>query len=280
MVGAEDRPPALEQLLADGSATVGVAVGLQIADGVQDELTTGVRGVAQRACGEYVRGELGVGGPVDRLLRIAGGCGGQQHDYSLGGGLLPVGREPVADHRLHQPVHLEAVGVAAGQRVADQRADGVGERVGVGGDAAQRLIEQVGVVADQGQGNRFGGEEGGQLQQLHRGRLLAAQPVQRQRPGGVDPPGIAHDLAAGEQACAAGAEPAQIVARRQVGLLEISGGLGGGQRQVAQFGGELVRQLVADCRDAGAQQRHRLRAGPARRPPAGHPARPNRGCGR
>ena len=174
MVGAEDRPPALEQLLADGSATVGVAVGLQIADGVQDELTTGVRGVAQRACGEYVRGELGVGGPVDRLLRIAGGCGGQQHDYSLGGGLLPVGREPVADHRLHQPVNLEAVGGAAGQGIADQHADGVGQRVGVGSGRAQRLGQQRGVLGEQAQWKGLGGEEGGQLQQCHRGRVLIA----------------------------------------------------------------------------------------------------------
>jgi hypothetical protein len=54
-------------------------------------------------------------------------------------------------------VHLEAVAVAAGQitlaagqGVADQCADGVGEGVGVGGDGAQRLVQQFGVLTDQG----------------------------------------------------------------------------------------------------------------------------------
>ena len=213
MVGAEDRPPAVEQLFADGSAAGAVAVGLQVAGGVQDQLPAGGRVVAQRGGGEHVRGELGVGGPAGRILRVAGGGGGQQRHHLLGGGLLPVGGKLLADHRLHQPVHLEAVGVAAGQGVADQRADGVGEGVGIGGGGAQRLVQQVGVVAEQGQRNGFGGEEGGQLQQLHRGRVLAAQPLQRQRPGGVDPPGIADHVAAGEQGRPAGAEPAQIVRR-------------------------------------------------------------------
>jgi hypothetical protein len=67
----------------------------------------------------------------------------------LGSGLLPVRGQLVADHRLHEPVHLEAVGGAAGQGVADQRAEGVGERVGVGGGRAYRLVEECGVLAEQ-----------------------------------------------------------------------------------------------------------------------------------
>ena len=81
-----------------------------------------------------MRRELGVAGPAGRILRIARGSCGQQRRHPLGGGPLPLGRELVVDHRLHQPVDLEAVGVAAGQGVADQRSDGVGEGVGVGGD--------------------------------------------------------------------------------------------------------------------------------------------------
>jgi hypothetical protein len=84
----------------------------------------------------------------------------------------------VTNHRLHQPVHLEAVGKAAGQRVADQGADGVGEGIGVGGGGAQRLVQEIGVVTEQRQRNGFGGEESGQLQQLHRGRVRAVEVLQ------------------------------------------------------------------------------------------------------
>jgi hypothetical protein len=105
--------------------------------------------------------------------------------------------------------------------------------------------------------------------------VLAVQPLQRQRPGGVEPAVIAQHLAAGEQGRPVSAESAQIVARRQVGLLQIGGGLRGGQRQVAQLGGKLVGQLVVQIRNAGPQQRHRLRPGqhvhlqpPADRAPA------------
>ena len=54
----------------------------------------------------------------------------------------------MADHRLHEPVHLEALGGAASQGVADERADGVGEVIGIGGRGTQRLAEQLGVIAD------------------------------------------------------------------------------------------------------------------------------------
>ena len=143
MVGAEDGPPAVKHLFADGPAAAAVAVGVQIVGGVQDQLSAGGRGVDQRASGEHVRSELGIAGPAGRVLRVAGGCGGQQRHRLVGDGLLAVGRKLLADDRLYQPVHLEAVGVAAGQRVADQRAEGVGEGVGVGGGGAQRLVEQV-----------------------------------------------------------------------------------------------------------------------------------------
>jgi hypothetical protein len=58
---------------------------------------------------------------------------------------LAEGRSVTVGHLLDAlypteiPVHLETVGVAAGKRVADQGADGVGEGVGVGGSGAQRL---------------------------------------------------------------------------------------------------------------------------------------------
>ena len=276
MVEAEDGPPTAKHLLADGLAARDVAVGPQIVGGVQDQLPAGGRGVDQRAGGEHVRSQLGIAGPAGRIIRVAGGTGGQQRHRSVGDGMLPVERKLMADDRLHQPVHLEAVGVAAGQRVADQRAEGVGEGVGVGGGGAQRLAEQVGVVVDQRQRNGFGREEGGQFQQLHRGRVGAAETVQRQRPGGVNPPGVAHHLAAGEQVGSAGAEPAQIVGGWEVGLLQIGGGLRGGQRQVAELGGELVGQILAHGRNPGPQQGHRLRPGqhvdlqpPAQCSPAG-----------
>jgi hypothetical protein len=46
------------------------------------------------------------------------------------------------------------------------------------------------------------------------------------------------------------AEAAQVVDRRQVGLLQVAGGLSGGQRQIAEFGGELVGELMVHARDA------------------------------
>jgi hypothetical protein len=90
---------------------------------------------------------------------------------------VPVRGKLVADHGLHQPVDLEAAGRAAGQGVADQGSDGVGQGVGVGGGGAQRLVEQLRVAGEQGQRNGFGGEEGGQLQQLDGSRVLVAQPL-------------------------------------------------------------------------------------------------------
>ena len=41
IVQAEEGPPAVEQLLADGPAAVAVAAGLQVAGGVQRELPAG-----------------------------------------------------------------------------------------------------------------------------------------------------------------------------------------------------------------------------------------------
>ena len=69
-----------------------------------------------------------------------------------------------------------------------------------------------------------------------------------------------HYVAAGQQGRPVFAEPAQVVRRRQVGLLQVAGGLGGGQRQVAEFGGELVRQLLVQRRNPGPQQGDRLRS--------------------
>ena len=92
--------------------------------------------ITQGGGGQHVRSQLSVGGPVDRVLRVAGGGGSQQRDHPLGGGLLPVRGELLTDHGLHQPVDLEALGGAAGQGVADQRADGVGQRIGIGGSGA------------------------------------------------------------------------------------------------------------------------------------------------
>ena len=97
-----------------------------------------------------------------------------------------------------------------------------------------------------------GARKAGQLQQPHRGRVLVAKPLQRHRPGGVDPPGIADHVAAGEQGRPVGAEPAQIVGGRQIRLFQVAGGLCGGQRQIPEFGGELVGQLLAQGRDAGS----------------------------
>ena len=72
------------------------------------------------------------------------------------------------------------------------------------------------------------------------------------------------------------AEAAQIVGGRQIGLFQVAGALGGGQRQIAEFGGELVGQLLAHRRYAGAQQGDRLGPGQhvdlqptAQRSPAG-----------
>jgi hypothetical protein len=98
--------------------------------------------IPQRGGGEHVRSEPGVARPVGRILRVPGTRGGQQRHGSLGGRLLLVWQQLLADHRLYESMDLEAVGVAAGQGVADQRADGVGEGVGIGGRGSQRLIQQ------------------------------------------------------------------------------------------------------------------------------------------
>jgi hypothetical protein len=115
MVGAEDRPPAVEQLLAHSPAGRAVPASLHIADGIQDELPTVEGVVPERGDGEHVRSKPGVDGPGGRVLRGAGGGGGQQRHHPLGDCLLSVRVKAVADNRLHQPVDLEAVGVAAGQ---------------------------------------------------------------------------------------------------------------------------------------------------------------------
>ena len=45
-----------------------------------------------------------------------------------------------------------------------------------------------------------------------------------------------------------GAKAAQVVDGWQCGLFQVADGLGGGQRQIAEFGGELLAQ----GRDAGS----------------------------
>jgi hypothetical protein len=69
---------------------------------------------------------------------------------------------------------------------------------------------------------------------------------------------VTDHVPAGQQGLAAGTEAAQIVGGRQVGLFQVAGGLGGGQRQVPELGGEFVGQFLAQGRDAGPQQRDRL----------------------
>jgi hypothetical protein len=171
MVGAEPGPPALEHPFANRAAAGAVSYGLQIVGDVQNEVPGGGRVVPLWGGGEHVRGQPGVAGPASWILWVAGGCGGQQRQCLVDGGLLAVWSKAVADDRLHQPVHLKAVGVAAGQRVADHRADGVGEAVGVDGGGAQRLVEQLRVADEQRQWDGVGGEEGGQFQQLDGGRI-------------------------------------------------------------------------------------------------------------
>src|SRR3712207_9116476 len=69
MVGTEDGPAAVEQLFGDGPGGVAagaVPVGLQVANGVQDQSPAGGRVVTERGGGEYVRGEVGGGGQGGR----------------------------------------------------------------------------------------------------------------------------------------------------------------------------------------------------------------------
>src|SRR3712207_2749111 len=81
IVGAEDRPPAVEQLLADGPGAQAVSLGVQIAGGVQDESPAGGGAVTAWGGREYVRGELGVGGPAGWILRVAGRGGREKRHH-------------------------------------------------------------------------------------------------------------------------------------------------------------------------------------------------------
>jgi hypothetical protein len=118
VVRAEHPAATRQGVLAKGAGRLPLA---QLVESEQQ----GARGgeeigvVPDRGGGEHVRNELGVGGPAGRVLLIAGGSGGRQRHYPLGGGPLPVGGQLVADDGLHEPVDLEGVGVAAGQGVAD-----------------------------------------------------------------------------------------------------------------------------------------------------------------
>jgi hypothetical protein len=56
----------------------------------------------------------------------------------------------VADDCLHQPVQMEAVGERRAREYPTS-ADGVGECVGVGTGCPQRLVQEVGVLTEQGQ---------------------------------------------------------------------------------------------------------------------------------
>ena len=62
-------------------------------------------------------------------------------------------------------------------RVAAQRTDGGDVGVGIGGDAGQRVVEQLRVAGEESQRNGHGGEEGDQLQQPYGGRVLLAEPL-------------------------------------------------------------------------------------------------------
>ena len=74
---------------------------------------------------------------------------------------------------------------------------------------------------------------------------------------------------AGQQGRPVGAEAAQIVGGRQDGLLQVAGGLGGGQRQVTELGDQLVGQLLAQRRFAAGDDRvtyRRMPPDPAEQP--------------
>ena len=129
---------------------------------------------------------------------------------------------------------------------------------------------------EQCQRNRFGRKECADLQQRQRPRVDGPQLLQGQLPGGVDPTLVVDDVTAGEQRRPTMDELPQVLLRVHPGLLHVGGGLRHGQRQVAEFGGQIrSASSSGGRRQPFQQQRHGLGPvedvdlqPPTQRPPA------------
>ncbi len=177
-------------------------------------------------------------------------------------------------------MQLQAGGGPLGQGVVDQRRDGLGERQRVRGGGRQRLGQLAGVGSEQVQRNRLRSQVGADVQQLHRGRVLTADAFQADVPQGGDRVRAGGDLAPRMQVGGAAAQQVQVFPGWHPGAVQVRCGLLQRQRQLPEFQGDLLPGLLAEIRDAGTQQAHRIRQidhlQVHHRPQGGEPAAPGR----
>ena len=173
MVGAEPGVDALVGVGGEAVAGVVVAAAAEVPDRVEQRSAAVAVWAVGGLCGDQVRQQQAVGGPVGRVVRVVGVGGGEQVLGAVEGGGLLVGVEPVADDGLGEAVQQQGVGVDAGEGVAADAGDAAAE-----GDPVGCLWER----GEEVERDRFGGQERGQLQQPDRGRVLGGQPVQGELP--------------------------------------------------------------------------------------------------
>ena len=217
-------------------------------------MAEGLRDLPQAAAGQVkdgagVRQEHRGYRPRRGKLRV----GGDRRFDQGGGGLFPLGRlirgQLGAGDGPHQAVHQDqAVPGRSDQGVAPQRDDRrphghqiTGQRPDhvrdLGTDQASGLL----IGEQQGQRDRFGGQEREQPHQAGRGPVLVFQAGQGQPQRGGHVRRMPGGFALRQQVGLPRLEHRQVAGQGGPGGLHVGGGLLQGQRQPAQLGGKLQR---------------------------------------
>ncbi len=200
----------------------------------------------------------GPGAGIGRIARIAG-----RQDRlgapARGGG---AGRgEPVAEDGLGEPVHLQPAVIDANQRLSRHVGQGLppGQRVG---SPRRKLVRQhADAAGEQVLRNRLWCRECAQTGQLRGGWVVAGQPVCYQSGGGRQRPRVGARRALVKQLPGPRLQQAQVLTRQRAGVGDEPGGLGDGQRQVAELGGEPVRVGLGEPGNPAPQQLDRFGPG-------------------
>jgi hypothetical protein len=115
------------------------------------------------------------------------------------------------------------------------------------------------VDGEQVQRNRLRRQVRADVEQLHRRRVLGADPLQADIPQRGDRVRPRGDLAPGVQRGGAPAQQVQVLLAGHLGTVHVRGGLFQRERELPELVRDLLPDLIAEFRDAGPQQPHSRR---------------------
>jgi len=150
-------------------------------------------------------------------------------------------------------VQPQAAGLDAGQPPSSQQPGQLGEGQWIAGRGGEWVGELVGVGGEQGEGDRFGGQVGGQGEQVQRDRCLLGEPVEGDLVAGGQRDRVGGGCSVGQQFCGALGEQGQVVVGGYAGFGQVGGGLAERQWQVAQCVGDPGGVVGGESWDAVQQ---------------------------